>query len=222
MTPDITNAQNYTLTYLPDDPYAQVAAMTGRMSDAVSAARIPIEQEAFSVLNQDAAVHGDVNPIRAVWNYVREKMRFVSDDVPGMQLEQVLGLSTPVVESLVRPEYMHQYGSGDCDDYVTYGAALLNALGVPVKFCTVAADANEPNVYSHVYLVAYYDGQRIPLDLSHGQHVGWEKEDGVYMRQEWPCGGSGIGLIILAVVAGWLCFGRGARQLRQVVTYGEA
>ena len=65
----------------------------------------------------------------------------------------------------------------DCDGYTLYGACLLHALGVPVKLVTVSADEQEPERYSHIYVVAYPAGEagpRVPLDFSHGPAPGWE------------------------------------------------
>jgi hypothetical protein len=141
-------------------------------------------------------------------------MTFIRDEALGSPIQQQMP-DDAVVEVLIRPRDMHTWMQGDCDDYVTYGAALLIALGVPVSFCTVAADARVPEQYTHVYLVAYPAGVRTPLDLSHGQHIGWEVPN-AYRKQEWPVTGAagfGSGLLEVAGMALgiWLAARKGAR-----------
>jgi transglutaminase-like putative cysteine protease len=90
------------------------------------------------------------------------------------------------VEVLVRPRDLSRGNDiGDCDDYTGWTAALLEANGIPCTFCTVAADARDPARYSHIYVVAYLNGVRVPMDCSHGQYPGWESPV-AYRKREWP------------------------------------
>lgn len=136
----------------------------------------------------EARISGD--PLYDTFRAVKHQMQFVNDEttVQSVQAESQL----PVVEALTRPRDMAvlRYKRGDCDDFCTYGAAMLTAQQVPCSFVTVAADPSMPDVWSHVYLAAYpdsgpYQGQRIPLDISHGPYIGWETPH-AYKRQEWP------------------------------------
>ncbi len=92
----------------------------------------------------------------------------------------------------------------DCDGFTSYLAALLIALGVPCSFATVAAHKEDPSIYSHVYVVAYPNGQRVPLDSSHGEYPGWEAPNEFNKFREWPvnsapiCSGPGMLFTIAA------------------------
>lgn len=136
----------------------------------------------------EARLSGD--PLYDTFRSVKQQMQFVNDEttVQPVQAESQL----PVVEALIRPRDMAvlRHKRGDCDDFCTYGAALLSAQGVPVSFVTVAADPSAPDTWSHVYLAAYpdsgpYRGQRVPMDISHGPYIGWETGQ-AFKRQEWP------------------------------------
>jgi hypothetical protein len=199
----------YSITEVSDDPDEQVAATLDLMRQYV------IEDAAGPELQADvarAAVAGE--PIADTWEYLRRDggrgMRFVRDEATGAPFEagQSAGGWRPVVETLMRPadQAVIPNPQGDCDDFAMYGAAHLRARGVPVSFATVGADPREPDVYSHIYLVAYpqagpYAGQRVPIDLSHGPYLGWEVPGARSLRyQEWPLQ-SGLGLFRLGVIA---------------------
>jgi hypothetical protein len=87
---------------------------------------------------------------------------------------------------------------------------------VKAKFVTVAADPRMPGQWSHVYVVAYLGGKRVPLDTSHGDYPGWEASEYVTRRQEWDVDGAGlkqwlvIGLVAWAVMARYLKRWKGA------------
>jgi hypothetical protein len=176
----------YQIQPISSDADTQVAQTIADMRRyAVEDAAGPqIQMEAQQAVRESG---GGGDPIYAVWAWVKARMRFVQDADTGAGIQQAL--DDDVVEVLIRPRDMHTWGQGDCDDYVMYGAALLIALGVPVAFATVGADAGAPDLYTHVYLVAYpVGGVRTPLDLSHGQYPGWETPNVSRMR-EWPVTG---------------------------------
>jgi hypothetical protein len=103
----------------------------------------------------------------------------------------------------------------DCDGFAMYTAALLQAHGIRSSFVTVAADPEQPDRFSHVYVVAYTsDGERIAMDTSHGPYPGWEV--GRYSRiEEWPVDGGGGLLPLLLLAAGtWWWFKRRGRNGR--------
>ena len=120
-----------------------------------------------------------------------------------------------LIEFIVRPVdrcgYIDQgIAIGDCDDFSMALAALLATQGISTKFCTVAADERAPDQFSHVYCVAYLDGERSPLDASHGKRLGWglgwEVPNRWGKREEWSTGG-GCPLITLAVIGAAAYFG---------------
>lgn len=150
---------------------------------------------------------------------VRSAIRFQNDEASGAGL----GNASPpdLVEFIIRPVDMCRYieqgiAIGDCDDFSILCSALLATQGIATKFCTVAADGRAPDQFSHVYCVAYLDGERIPLDASHGDYPGWEvdQERRVTRKQEWSSTG-GCPLVALAVIGaaawfGWKALGRAA------------
>lgn len=207
----------YSIQPIADDPDTQVAQTIAVMR------RYAVEDSTSPqiVTQAQAAIRasgGGGDPIAAVWQYVKARMRFVQDAVTGSPIQDAVGGGDTVVEVLIRPRDMHTWNQGDCDDFVTYGAALLIALGVPVAFATVAADMQAPEQYTHVYLVAYpVGGVRTPLDLSHGQYVGWEVAPVTRLR-EWPVTGGRMQDVVMdmlpvlgAMYGAWLLL-RGRRN----------
>jgi transglutaminase-like putative cysteine protease len=179
---------------LPDSPDDQVASTIGVMAAyARDDATTPQIQQAAKEAMAEAAAGGEAgDPLAAVWSYVRNRMTFVRDDAwsANQTIETHTGL--PVIEVVTRPRDVLTWGAGDCDCYSTFAASLLLALGVPVRFATIAADPQAPTEYSHVYLVAYPQDQarrRVPMDLSHGKYIGWETENKFGKLTEWPVDG---------------------------------
>lgn len=177
---------------IADNPDVQVYQTIERMMDyACHGARTQqIISTAVDALREANFTSGyEIDLLMPVWNYVKSRMSFVNDEVSAVPVQRVT--SIPVVEVLIRPEDMHTWGIGDCDDYVTYGASILLAQQIPVSFATVAADRDVPNQYSHVYLVAYPKDAtgkrvRVPMDLSHGKYLGWEVANRFGKMREWP------------------------------------
>lgn len=199
-----------------DNPDEQVADTISLMSKYVREDAMSPEVLAAA---SEAAPPGE-DPLDGVFHYVKNLIRFQADETTAAPLQSrlaKLGLGNyPVVEVLIRPQDMLTWRAdtghgqvGDCDDFVMLTAALLLAKGINASFVTVAADPREPHQYSHVYVAAYpTGGERVALDTSHGEYVGWEVEDQVTRRTEWPinAGYRGLilaGLVILALVANW-------------------
>lgn len=184
---------------MPDAPDAQVAMTVGVMSlYAVEDSQDPeVRAQAADALREvggDPNHYTDEQAVEAVWWFVKARLQFVHDDVTGAAAADWFG--QPVIESVTRPRDIAGWGVGDCDDFATWGAALLLALGVACRFATVAADERAPGEYSHVYLVAYpvIDGDvaRVPLDLSHGEAIGWETENKFGKLREWDLAQSAV------------------------------
>lgn len=179
----------YRFEAIPDDPDAQVRLMIHRMIGlALKDSQTTIIQDVAA----EALQLGNGNPIKGVWSAVKPFMQFRQDydiaqdletDEPRRKAETVETLIEPSTQAmLIR---LKGRGVGDCDCFTAYAACLLTALGVPCSMCTVAAERERPREYTHVYLVAYWNGERIPMDLSHGPHIGWECPNLGRIR-EWP------------------------------------
>jgi hypothetical protein len=118
-----------------------------------------------------------LSPLRrrawSVWWYVKHRMKFVQDE---KLLGSMLG-EPPQRELMISPAILLRMKEpqGDCDDFTMLVCALLKCLNVPFEIVTIAADPTAPERWSHVYAVALVeDGQRIPIDASHGKFPGWE------------------------------------------------
>jgi hypothetical protein len=185
----------YNVAEVSDDPDTQVAQVIGMMRGyANDDASSPLfHQDLMQCARTD-------DPVSDVWNYLNRfsgsrGMQFVSDENTGADWDESYRWR-PLVEVLIRPvdQAWLDNPQGDCDDFSMYGAAHLISRGIPCSFATVAADSQDPSIYSHVYLVAYPNGQRIPMDLSHGPYLGWEVASQYGKFREWPLGGD-LGLL---------------------------
>jgi hypothetical protein len=199
-------------------------------NDANSQVRIAIEQKMRPMVLRDvnkpyvqaaaasALDLGGGDPVLGVWKTIKPHMRFQQDIETARRLQAVNPYGADDnVETFIAPEdqakliALRGQGVEDCDGFTMYGACLLMALGVPVTFCTVSAEQEHPSVYSHVYLVAYWNGMRIPLDLSHGKYPGWECPN-AERKREWPVSagcGSLFPLLIATAVGGYLAWRAG-------------
>ena len=208
--PDL-GAVRYSLEQLPDDMEGQVAHTIGLMrsyalEDAVSPA---IQADLYAALGEKASALPQQDVAARVFDYVKRRIRFVQDE---RLASPWLVEGTDVIEVLVRPIDLSMQTAprvGDCDDFSTYAASLLTAAAVDNSFVTVAADASAPGQFSHVYVAAYPDGVRLPLDTSHGDYAGWETMN-YSRRKEWPVLGNWMGegqsgnpvvLLVLGIVA---------------------
>lgn len=95
--------------------------------------------------------------IRAVFEYVRDRIRYVRD-IDGY-------------ETLHTPPVTMDLEAGDCDDKSTLLAALLGSIGHPTRFVAVGYEA--PGSYSHVYVETKRGAQWVPLDATMPHPVGW-------------------------------------------------
>jgi len=198
----------YRFEAMPEAPDAQVR-MTIRKAVgwALCQCYTPEVQKAAA----DALELGHGHPVKGVWEAIKPHIRFQQDYDTGQQLAVDDPRKRSIVETMIPPASMAQLierGTAveDCDGFTMYGAALLCALGIPCCMCTVSADPEKPWEFTHVYLVAYWNGQRIPMDLSHGPYMGWECPN-LGRKREWPVSGetlrpSVILPLLLAVGAG--------------------
>lgn len=206
-------AKPFSIETLPDDPDGQVECTVAKMIERSQrdACTPEIQRDARHCL-----MLGGGDPLLGIHRWIRSHMVFKTDAeqterfrfmLPGPDHYFVEAFTDPVdVSRLIAAKGIAE---GDCDDFHMYCSSLLTALQVACSYCTVAASDQQPRDYSHIYVVAYLDGARIPMDTSHGQFVGWETPNRLGRRKEWPvCSGPvgkleaviGIGLT-LALVA---------------------
>jgi hypothetical protein len=89
----------------------------------------------------------DTSEAQALYNWVRQNIRFTKDPVNK--------------ETLYPPTELLQIKAGDCDDISMLLGTLLMAIGYPARLMTVAANGDE---FSHVYVEGQINGQWIPMD----------------------------------------------------------
>lgn len=201
-------AVRYDVRTLPADPDSQVAVTLNLMRERVSQ---DSANPAFKARAQQIAGQGtERQKTERLYWHVKNGIRFQPDEQTG---GGIAGFAPEeVIETIIRPVDMAAYvdqgvAVGDCDDFSSYLAALLKANGINCAFITVAADGNVPNQFSHVYVVAWPDGERLALDASHGEYPGWEVPNNYGKLQEWPCGGGLLSLLGLAAIGTGIYFG---------------
>jgi len=180
--PDFGQVVSYDFELVPEAPDAQVRIACHKLI------RWALEDSSDLVIQQQVAGL-DPTP-QAVFDWVKPRLRFRQDT----HIAEDLQVSDPrkhgVIESFIRPadqaRLIEARGIGveDCDGFTGYVACLLTALNIPCSLVTVAAEGDRPYEFSHIYVVAYFEGQRIPMDVSHGPHLGWECPH--YRIKEWP------------------------------------
>ena len=70
-------------------------------------------------------------------------------------------------EALHPAQDLIQWRQGDCDDInAILLPSVLGAVGFHTRLVTVAADARDPNSFSHIYCEVNLNGQWIPLDAA--------------------------------------------------------
>lgn len=176
---------------LSDDSDTAVAQTVALMAKL---ARRDAESPAVRQLCEQLRGVDQRDTIGRVWTWIKRRLRFV----PDSHLSADIPNPSDISEVLVRPVDMlaMRDAKGDCDDFSMFGACLFRALGIPVLFCTVAADAAVPDQYSHVYL--YVAGS--PFDASHGNYIGWECPDRFGKKTLWsvetgmPLVATGLGM----------------------------
>lgn len=132
----------------------------------------PVVQQCAQIAKQRFAA-GNNDPAWLAWGvfwYVKHYVKFRSDEATmfrvGEANQQDLLISPAVLVRMKDP-------SEDCDGFTMLTAAMLTILGVPVLIATVAVDEDNPDRWSHVFLVALINGRVKPLDTSHGTGPGW-------------------------------------------------
>lgn len=77
-----------------------------------------------------------------------------------------------MVERLLEPWVIVQEKAGDCDDHCILAGSLLQSLGVPVRFVTVAVNPQHPSVHTHIYIQYNHEQQWKAFDSTEPQLPG--------------------------------------------------
>jgi hypothetical protein len=77
------------------------------------------------------------------------------------------------VELLHSARRMLELRAGDCDDMTILLAAMLKAIGHPVRLALVGFNPQRKMLFTHIYLEVLYQGGWIPLDATVSRPPGW-------------------------------------------------
>lgn len=127
----------------------------------------PLVRQVAVYLTQDLDQKDRLAEIYAVYNFVRDRIRYVRD-IRG-------------VETLHTAEKILQNKSGDCDDKSVLIASLLEALGFKTRFVAVGFSLPKKSLfgkykargYSHVLAEVFLVGKWIPLETTEPVELGW-------------------------------------------------
>lgn len=124
----------------------------------IAGARDPeVIEAAVNIVRQAGArPHDHLGETQAIFEFVRDRVRFTDDPVG--------------VEKLQGPRYTLHLMAGDCDDRATLVASLLRSIGISSRFRVVASSPQARGAFSHVYVVATVQGRDVPLDPTYGSN----------------------------------------------------
>jgi transglutaminase-like putative cysteine protease len=117
-------------------------AMVGLVRGAVA---VPQIKEIAVELTQGAAAFDHAALVRRIVSGVQRRFRYVSDP------RGVEELWSPQVDAMRHRTLGHVWG--DCDDAAVWSAALARAVGVPVRFVTIA-NGKRGRSFNHVFTEA--------------------------------------------------------------------
>lgn len=151
-------------TLLPGDQGTRQTLEAMARLSREGAKELEVRAQAIAIVKR-AGIHPNdlVGEIRALFEFVRDRVRFLRDPVD--------------LELVQAPRVTLRNGVGDCDDKATLLAALLRAIGhrARIAFRAVATRPQAPSVFSHVYVVTDVDGRRLALDPTHRRTpLGWQ------------------------------------------------
>lgn len=193
--PDFGGPIRYSIENLPEHPDGQVRDTIARIlgyvrADVSDPLCIEDANESLALGERAGLSHG-WQSIAGVWRKIKGALKFQQDEQTAARLAVNDRRIPDVVEVIIRPADQSRLirrmpnGVEDCDGFEGYASCLLTILGIPCALVTVSAEPDEPNRFSHVYLACYVDGQRIPVDFSHGPYPGWECPNTGRLK-EWP------------------------------------
>ena len=116
----------------------------------------------------------DAAEARAIYDWVASNIHFTKDPVSKEKLY-------PAAELL-------KIRAGDCDDISMLMATLLMAVGYPARLVTVAAIADAPEQFSHVYVEAEVppgSNQWLPMDAARAESDFGAAPPVTYRRRWW-------------------------------------
>jgi Transglutaminase-like superfamily len=144
--------------------------MRGAVQGNEGASNPTVRQQALTIA-RGLDARDKQGQIAAVLDWVKSNIEFRGEDGEVIQ--------TPLVTL--------QLKAGDCDDHSTLIAAMLRTLGFQVRFNTVAADASDPNEFTHVFaeVLDPTTGQWTAMDSTvPGSYPGWRPKN-VYRARAW-------------------------------------
>jgi len=95
----------------------------------------------------------DAPKAQAVFNWVQQNTRFISDIVGK--------------ETLRTADEILRVRAGDCDDLnAILIPSLLGTIGIRSRLVTIAHDPDDPKDFSHIYSEAFVDGEWVPMDVA--------------------------------------------------------
>lgn len=177
--PNFSGTVQYTAEELPTTSELATAVTIQRMDQYIR------EDAGSSEVGEalDSAAHGAMRlagrgaTLQLVFQWVKARVRFVTDARNAAAIRP----APPepwTAEVLIRPVdllRMHP-AQGDCDDFAMLTAAMLLRAGFGAALVTIAADSQQPGMWSHVYALAIdpATGEETAMDTSHGSAPGWE------------------------------------------------
>jgi hypothetical protein len=121
----------------------------------------------------------------ALWYWIKNHVRFVTDEQTMTAME--IPIENPTKELLIAPATLLAMPDpqGDCDDFSMLGKTMLAQCGIRSSFITIKAQADEPKLWTHIYVKVYLgDGSTMMFDSSHGHWPGWETRN-YWEKREW-------------------------------------
>lgn len=129
-----------------------------------------------------AGVRSDRDVACALFYWIKGNIQFVEDEqlmyeqlgIEPAHLDKELLIVPPVLLAMPSP-------MGDCDDFSLLLASMLLCAGVQPYFVTIAAEADLPRKFSHIYVCARLADEGTHLCLDPGNRLqmvppGWESD----------------------------------------------
>jgi hypothetical protein len=137
--------------------------MMAQLAQAGALRREVREMAIEVVRNAGTAPHDTLGELGALFEFVRDQVRFTGD-IAG-------------VETLQAPHYTLHVMSGDCDDRAVLLVSMARSIGIPanLRFRVIGANPRRPGSFSHVYVVANVKGKDVALDPTYPDTpMGWQ------------------------------------------------
>ncbi len=97
--------------------------------------------------------------IHALFDWVQRNVRYTRDIYR--------------VELLHTARRMIELRAGDCDDMTILLSAMLKSVGHPVRLVLVGFNPRQKQLFTHIFLEAFFQGRWIPLDPTMEHPMGW-------------------------------------------------